>query len=254
MKHILMVQWGRVGSTVLGDLLGQHPDVHWSGEILRGPSLLFPQRGGRPTRYSKSPYFPHEPIGWMRHQMRRRTKPRFGCEVKPWHIGDNGFTEVGFLAHATRLDFDSFVLLHRRNNLRRIVSVLVAAQTKRHHVPLGAEVKLHRVRIDCPNLSVSGHVQPLLHHLRAWDRELATFRELLQGRTVADLEYERDVQDDPLVAFNKIREVAGLPPAMVTVTLARTNPFPLKDMVENLDEVSAYLADTPYSWMAEGDA
>ena len=36
-----------------------------------------------------------------------------------------------------------------------------------------------------------------------------------------------------------------------SVTLSKTNPFPLKDVIENFAEVKATLHNTPYEWMPD---
>ena len=75
--------------------------------------------------------------------------------------------------------------------------------------------------------------------------------EQLIDKNVLHLSYEEHIQDNPKEAYLKICEFLQIKPKKVDVRLSRTNPYPLKDIIENMDEVRDYLHGTPYEWMLE---
>lgn len=120
-----MIQWGRGGSTVHGNLRAQDPSLQADGEIFSG-RLLMGRQWEKPTAHNLSPCFPQAPINWPRRRLKAPSRPLHGFEVEPWHIRLNGMTFPGFLSHVTLLSFDRFVLLSRRSHPRRVVSARVA--------------------------------------------------------------------------------------------------------------------------------
>jgi hypothetical protein len=63
--------------------------------------------------------------------------------------------------------------------------------------------------------------------------------------------YEDDIQSDPTVAYCKVCHYLDIDPGEPSVSLERVNPHPIREVVENFDEVAALIADTPYAWMLE---
>ena len=72
---------------------------------------------------------------------------------------------------------------------------------------------------------------------------------LLAGKNVLNLTYEDDIEQDPQKAYRSICKFVNMEETNASVTLSKTNPFPLKDIIENFAEVKAALHNTPYEWM-----
>ncbi|MCX6973238.1 MAG: hypothetical protein NTZ94_02865, partial [Verrucomicrobia bacterium] len=62
---------------------------------------------------------------------------------------------------------------------------------------------------------------------------------------------ENDIENDPLKAYSKICEFIGVKATKPTISLSKTTPFSIRDLIENFDEVASCLANTPYEWMLE---
>ena len=155
-----------------------------------------------------------------------------------------------YLELLQELGFTHFILLRRRNYLRRAVSALAGRQTKRWQTRRRAGMPT-RVRID-PRVFPTGNIaKPLLEHFRDLDMNYHSASEALEGIPCLELEYEMHILTDPSIAYRMVLDFLGLEALTdaVSIRLQRTNPFPLEDMIENYDEVVSALTDTSYEWM-----
>ena len=242
--HVAMFHIGRCGSTVLGDMLDQHPSIHWDGEIY--------EPGGSVWKAHGSPQEAADPIGFLRKRIGGATRPRYGCEVKFYQARLVNLPMEVLVSSLAALGFKHFIVLTRRNYLRKVVSSLVARASSRWHVPAGAVATLQRVRINVDAVGIDhGHL-PLMELLRGYDADLAQVDALLAHRPVLKLVYEEDIEQDPRAAYRKVCAFIGEAMPPVNVRLDRTTPFPLREIIENYSEVAACLRGTPYEWMIDG--
>lgn len=249
MGHVLMFHLGRCGSTVLGRMLDQHPGLTWGGELYEGPTRDAPAWTGGSSRWARSRFFPHDPVGFLQKSL--ETAPgAFGFEVKPYHLRLNGIELDQYLTGVTALDVDRFLLLSRRNHLRKVVSSLTARRAGRYHRKSGGAARSTRLAIDCSAVRLDNQERSLKDFFRSWEAELDEIRRAMSGRHFLELRYEDDVEQDPRRAYDRILAFLELDPFPAQVTLARTTPFPLADIVTNLTEVLSHLSGTPWEWMA----
>lgn len=233
-----MFHVGRSGSTVLADQLGQHPGLAWAGELLD------------PKRIRLGP---RTALALVEATARAAGERGFGFETKFYHLRRAGLGLGDFVARLDALGFDRFLVVRRRNLLRKVVSSQVARASRSWHLPAGTAAALHTIRIDPDRVPVEGGHRPLVEIIELY---LADFRALdaaLGGRPRLDLVFEDDIRPDPAAACRRALAFLGLPPHPTAVRLAPTTPWPLGRVVENLDQVRAHLAGTPHAWMAGED-
>ena len=247
----VMFHIGRSGSGVLGDLLDQHPDVRWDGEVVK-PRRLHPQLP--PVTRRLWPGAPTRARGLLRVVQRRMASaPRdraYGFEIKFFHLDREGVGLDRFLDMVAGAGVDRYIVLRRRNLLRKVVSSLVAARAGTHHsteTAAGPAV----VVIDVEAVTVDRDRAPLVQLLERWDRQFEDLDRRLAGRRVLPLTYEDDVEADPRLGYGRICDFLDVAPAPADVRLRPTNPFPLDAIVANLDDVREVLAGTRFAWMAE---
>ena len=227
---------GRCGSTVLGDLLGQNSRIFWDSEVF-DPTVR---------------KIPKKPFAYLQRRIERCGKPIYGFETKLYHPEQLGCDTAHYLEQLEGVGFERFIFLTRRNVLRLLVSAWMAmAKAEAYHVAAGAKSSLKRIRLDPLKAELGGVFAPLVDHLRATAGLIADTRQLLNGRDVLDLVYEGDVAENPRRAYLHVCEFLGIEPEPAQVRYGRTTPFPLCDVIENLDEVRAALAGTEFEWMAE---
>ena len=227
---------GRCGSTVLGNLLGQNSRIFWDSEVF-DPTVR---------------KIPKKPFAYLQRRIERCGKPIYGFETKLYHPEQLGYDTTQYLEQLEGVGFERFIFLTRRNVLRLLVSAWMAmAKAEAYHVAAGAKSSLKGIRLDPLKAELGGVFAPLVDHLRATAALIAATRQQLNGRDVLDLVYEKDVAEDPRRAYLRVCEFLGVEPEPAQVRYGRTTPFPLSDVIENLDEVKAALAGTEFMWMTE---
>jgi len=232
-----MFHAGRSGSRVLADLLGQHSHVSWDGEVLEHNSWLW-----------------NEPREFSRFVARRRDAAGpgiYGLEFKFFHARLLGVSLPELLARLDDLGFDHFVILERRNLLRKVVSSVVLHANRRSHIPAGRKAERTRVAIDPQRVAIDRASLPLVDHLKGYRDGFHWLRERLAERNVLELTYEEDIARDPADAYRKVCSFLDLPDEPTDILYARTNPFPLNEIVTNWSEVEAALRGSEFEWMLE---
>lgn len=236
----------RVGSTVLGDLLGQHPRVLWAGEVLWQDHAL------RKQQPIDAPFKPiHNPRRVIRHRMHAAGLRTFGMELQYGDLAMYDLTLERVLPWLTRNHFTHFIVQHRRNTLRQITSSAILFQRDKWRQKAGETTRLTQVTLDPEGLIYHRKRRGLLElieQIHRWhDQTLA----LLRDRRLLTLIYEDDIEADPRVAYRKACDFLDIDPADVAVRDTKMNPFPLREMIENYDQIAALLRDTPHAWMLE---
>lgn len=240
--NVVLFHIGRSGSTVLGDLLYQNKRMFWDGEVIRQFICEQENAGAGPDKS----------LAYICRRIRLATRGRrYGCEIKPFHVQRAGATMDEFVAGLERAGFSHFIVLERRNYLRKVVSSLIAAQTGRWHNSSYEKPERARITIDPDCIQIDHTVTTLLKVLDNYASEFDRLREVLGSRRSLWLTYEDDISSDPVSAYRRVCDFVGLTPASVTTRYARTNPWPLADLIENYSEIDRLLADTPYAWMTE---
>lgn len=243
--HIAMFHIGRCGSTVLGDMLNQHPSIDWDCEIYEPNGVLFHKYGIRADTV--------DPVGFLRNRMAGASKPHYGFEIKPYHARLVKLPMEKLINSLDALGFTHFVLLQRRNSLRKIVSSLAANTTKRWHVPAGTVVPMTKLRLNVNQVCIDCAEKPLLELLREYQADMRDIEQRLIGRSVLKLGYEDDIETDPLKGYRKMCDFLGFSHVPAVIKLGRTTPFLLRDVLENHDEVAAALRGTEFEWMTDDE-
>lgn len=235
-KNVVMLHEGRCGSSVLAGLLGQHSSIHWDGEVF-GKS----NPGGPVIRYIRYSY----PLLYLRQRIARSEHSIYGFETKTdLHLQRYiGVSRGEYLDGLKGLGVSRYIVLDRKNNLRRRVSVRVAKKTKKWLLSKREEPQLVRVELD---------PESVLFWLRRLEKVNDELDELLSDETVLRLTYEEHIKPDPRIGYRRACEFLGLSPEEVSVGMRRINPYPLSDMIKNYDEVCRSLSGTKFEWMLEG--
>ena len=247
--NAVMFHIGRCGSTVVARLLSRHSKICWGNELY---APIFSDWRSRNNGYEVTGELPNDAIDILRTSSIHAWNQFYGFEMKPFHFRLIGYSPEVYLRHLRTLGFTHFVVLDRRNRLRKVISSVIAHQQgKQTHIDADTKSKLTRVHLDVNEIRIDFESKPLLDFLVGYDDQLRLLNTLLQGENTLRLTYEDDIQDDPRVAYSRICNFLGLPPEDSTVELSRTNPFPIREMVENFQELEQTLQGTPYEWMID---
>ena len=231
-----MFHVGRSGSTVLADQLGQHPAMSWARE-------LFDPKRRRLT--------PTKAAVLLDREMEAAGDRRFGFEVKFYHLTAAGLGLATLLPALDRRGFGHFLVVRRRNLLRKIVSSQLARRTGRWHLPLDRPPELRQVHLDLQATRMDGATAPLRTIIEGYEQGFRELEAALAGRKVLELYYEDHIAPDPGAAYRRAAAFLGLPEHPAAVRLRPTTPWPLSAIVSNFGELQRHLAETPHAWMTE---
>ena len=78
-----MLHNGRCGSTVVGNLLAQNPNMHWASELYT--PLFAKWKKEHPNRFplSEQKTIVEKPIEFLKNSISETTKPYYGVVIKP---------------------------------------------------------------------------------------------------------------------------------------------------------------------------
>lgn len=243
--NIAMFHLGRCGSTVLSSLLDQHRSVYWASEFY---STVFKKWEKANDGNEIAGEMPADAIDLLKANMRKAFHRYYGFEIKPFHFQLIAYEPEFFMENLEKLGFAYFIHLDRKNRLRKIVSSLRAHEDKKSYHQSG-KAKLKKVRVDVDHIVIDFNAKSLLEFLSDYDLQYSSVKSLLAPKKPLNLSYEDDIQEDPMIGYKKICDYIGLKPKDVTINLSRTNPFPVREMIENINEVERVLSGTEYEWM-----
>jgi len=231
-----LVNFGRSGSTVIGDMLHQCPGVDWAYELFNPTvSQIGPGKGYERLR-------------------RRLTAPRtnrFGFEAVVEQIVAQGLTVADFVERASADGVGDWVLLTRRNLLRQHVSIMLAHESGRYHeqrTDFWRPTERRRLHLDV----AKGAGDWLVNHFRERVRDVEAVRTTLKDRHFFELVYEDDVERDPRQAIARLATFLRLPDYDPVVRYLPVEPYSLAETIGNYAEVAAVLEKTEFAWMLEG--
>ena len=103
MNNIMMLHNGRCGSTVVGNLLAQNPNIHWASELYT--PLFEKWKKEHPNRFpvSEQKTIVENPIEILKNSMNETTNPYYGVAIKPVQL-----VLIGFLLLQILLIFNLF--------------------------------------------------------------------------------------------------------------------------------------------------
>lgn len=233
--NIVMFHLGRSGSTVLARMLSDHRKIFWVGEIYN-----------LPIRFGK--YTTTNPILRLDKKMRFVPNEFFGFEVKPFHLELLGISLAQFVDALRCRDFSHFVLLERRNYLRKIISSVILHQYgKRHENSASPTLTKVFLNIDC--IEIDRQRKTLLGFLEKFDKDIKEVKRACERDTLLEIVYEDHIFGDPFVGYKRMCDFLSLTPEQTSIRISKTNPFPIHEMVINFEEVEKTLRGTAYEWM-----
>ena len=243
--NIASFHLGRSGSRLLGDLLKQHPRVVWEGELF-SPGRL-------ESIAARWPRLTRDRLTILKLRMQIAGSRCFGFETQPPQVEYMDMSISEYVQRLEDLGFGHFIILERKNHLRRIVSMMVARKTSQWHRAPGESSPLVRIELDVDRLLLSRgrdtERRSLVAHLQREQDSMATLKEILGDRRLLCLTYEDDIVGHPEIAYRQVCEFAGMGYHRATVRFEKTNPFELSDVLTNFSEVERALYGTDFEWM-----
>lgn len=211
-RLFLVLGRSRTGSNLLVRMLDQHPAIRCSGEVFRD--------GGDAE--------------WQANLSRLR------ADEMPWR-GFKMFYYHGSEKLWTHLAGDAaipVVHLKRWNVLRTAVSRKLAVESDRW-VSMGDDPEPEKKRVTFTPQELESDF--IITRIRE-----AAFDERFRDHSVFPVEFE-DLAADPEDVYRRVLRLLGLPIEPVEVRTRRQNPEPLRQHVDNFDELAEHFAGSPWA-------
>lgn len=250
-QRVAMFHVGRSGSSVLANMLAQHSDVYWEAELYeKRMAACEKQVGPIVLGDSRCPILPLVELGEC---IKSHHNKLYGVEVKFFHLKHSDMELGTYIDGLKSLGFDRWILLRRQNLLRVVVSAVIGGKVGKFHAytskPDYPKMTIH---LDPNNVINDRQSLSLLAFLDGYVEDFRKLEALLSDQDTLSLTYETDIEQNPYVAYEQVMDYLDVTDiGKPKINLRRTNPYPISQLISNIDEVRDYLRGTPYAWMAE---
>lgn len=250
--HVLMLHSGRSGSTLLGDMMDQHPQVFWDGEVVE--KLLHDISRNENIGIDKLEN--RLSLKDVITKVERRMKTRggrsiYGMELQDYHLKFIKSSVGDFISELRPLGFNRFIYLDR-HPIRKLVSHLIATKKGEWHIGANQRASKPKIRINPDRIYIGHSFSNLFDSLN----QMTQFREdsirNVNGEKYLELSYDDDIKSDPSVAASKICTHLGIPDHQPRIKFAKTADSKLSDLIENYEEIERVLLRSGH--LAEGES
>lgn len=235
-RTVAMFHAKRSGSTVLSDLLRKHPKIFWDSEI-NTPYIV--------KSFNKQVVHGAHNLAKAISRLQRRSlhapkKGFYGFEATSCDSYVGHISLVDYIEYMHYLGIGYFIILKRKNSLKKIVSWFVARERGHNHLFSNEKVRLTQIALD---------TKKLIEILQLDYNYFRMLTELLRNSCVLQLTYEDDISHNPLVAYRRVCNYLDIESIEFSTRLKKTNPYELSKIISNFEEVKHTLSGTPYEWM-----
>lgn len=243
--RICCFHFGRCGSTLLGNMLAGHPQLDWKGEIFHA----FHERENRDEVI--------EPFSVIQGLLAESSFRNFGFETKFQHLDCNGLNVEleAYVSSLKDLGFEKLMIIVRRNYLRQAISVARGQATGEWHVSsTDPKPEFRPIEFDIENVSLGGVNRSMIDCFDFLDRQYEFAEETFHrmGLDFLKIQYEDDLENDPISGYRKSLSWLGLRFSKPQISVRRLECRPLAHAVSNFSKVRDCLAGTKYEWMCSG--
>ena len=266
-RHFVIIHASRSGSTVLGELLGQNPEISWHGEALEPYRARFEDYRLSndkfewyleklfPSHFAKEPFdyytnsdvrFQMNPKKLLPHYFAKTmTAKKFvGCSLQAYDfLYSQGGLKYFLELYSEFKPSAYFIQLSRRNLMRLVLSKRMAAGKNIWHSTTPAA--------GSPPSYTVGDIREFIREIKVFERWQKEQEQALAKYHPLKLVYEDDIMNTPVVAYEKICRFFNLKPSLVSPKLVRTNPWKSSEILMDYDVLERGLRNTPYEWMLE---
>lgn len=234
--NVTMFHIGRCGSTVVGMLLNQHPEIRWGGELFA--SLK--------KKYGRDSWVWENPLRMIRLRTNIHICKVFGIEIKKKHFEDVKMRMKRTIDELEKLEYERYIILKRNNYLKWEVSKIVGNRMKKWN--FDEDVDPPKVKVPIKSEDGKGIVE----YFQEVDRFYEKVESSIGNKNALKISYERDIKENPKKAFMKIVEWLGLKKVDVKVGTKKINKKDIEERIINYKEVRQALDRTEYEWMVRG--
>jgi len=247
-SRVVMLHIGRCGSTVVAKLLEQHRNIYWANELYEP---IFKQWDRLNPGFTEAGTMPTPPIDYLKLSICKSSAKTYGFEIKPYHFRLMNISFEEYIEKIEMLGFQHFILLDRKNKLRKIISSIKSKESGVYHLKKGYSPNLQKIKIPLDNVEIDHESKSLLKFIDDYINDMNAINNILKNKNILKLNYEDDIEENPINAYEKICDFIGVKKIKPTISLSKTTPFPIRDLIENYDAVVNCLNCSSHGWMLE---
>lgn len=247
-KKVAILHVGRCGSSVISRMLNQNKDFFNSEEIF----LNYHEKGRSFTK--------EEIESIISIQEQRKTSKIYAFETKyssydAWGGSDLSINCLNidienYLRILKNLKYDNLIILERKNQLNRIISILMGRKTGIWHQEVDSQKK-NKIQLQNQLTDEVNNVKiGLLEYIDIMASESDRLIEKTKDFTVLNLTYEDHIEKNPLLAYDMICDFLKISnPVSPEIKLQKTNRGTVKDKIINYEEIHNYMKGSKHEWM-----
>lgn len=250
--HVLMLHCGRSGSTLLGDMLDQHPDVFWDGEVVEKLLHKTSQKESVGIDHLQGEFSLEDIVNRIANRIRTRSAGRiYGIEIQDYHMDFINCSVEDFLINIKEMGFSKFIYLDR-HPIRKMISHLVATQNNEWHINRNQRASRSKIHIVHDRIYIGHRFTTVKESLDQMIKFKEKSIQFLGADHILKLDYDTDIKFDPMEALSKVCAHLEIPENKPKLKFAKTADLQLSDLVENYSEVESALLRSGH--LAEGDS
>jgi LPS sulfotransferase NodH len=253
-EKVVIIHFGRVGSTVLSELLNQNSELFSAGEIYNNNVNKYIENKGKSWYEIYPNYIEFMENYYQETKLQNPTflenKKYYIFEYKPYIEGcEIEYEKV--IQDFNKVGIEKFIFLYRKNFLRRLVSSMISFETGVWHIQ-ELPKKINQVYINVDNIEDSyiGYDyknKSLCEAIKLYDNYVNQIEKYIHLNQGICLSFEDDIAENPCKAYQKVCNFLGIKPLdNPEIRLKRQNPYSLKEIIVNFEEVENYLKDTNF--------
>ncbi|MHA7943008.1 hypothetical protein ACJOV8_008040 [Formosa sp. 3Alg 14/1] len=248
-KGVAMFHFGRCGSTVVSELLNQHPSIKWDNELFQIIKM------GKPKLFDVN--YEKDMFKVLVNRYSRTREEFYGFEtkaIKEAHLGSSylNLEFQTYLDELIDLGFNKFIILKRRNYLKQVFSIARGIENKQFHFKNKENLKGKKINFD-PQKVVYGNMQEdILKVFNRIEERYELLEKTLKEKGVEYLEiyYEDHIEEDPNLAYQLICDyIDALPHNKVEIKQKKISGHSILDEMIEPELVMNHLRNTQYEWM-----
>ena len=258
-EKAVIIHFGRVGSTILSQMLNQNSEIISAGEIYNDKVNKMSELQGKPWYEIYDNYLDFLDIYYQQsvQKIGSNNYRYYIFEYKPYTEGCEINTESIFNNFNKEKGINKFIFLYRKNYLRRLVSVMISFKTQVWHINKKQKItdQINQVYIDI-NQVKDGDIgiinKSLLETLESYYEYINYIKKYIDFQQGLCLSFEDDIASNPYKGYRKVCDFLNVKPlSNPEINLKRQNPSSLKEIITNFKEVEDYLKNTNFSPLLE---
>jgi LPS sulfotransferase NodH len=253
-EKVVIIHFGRVGSTVLSELLNQTSDLFSAGEIYNNAVNEYIEKNGK-SWYEIYPNYIDFLENYYQETISQnpiffKSKKYYIFEYKTYMERCETRLEKIFKDFNT-VGMKKFIFLYRKNCLRRLISSMISFETGVWHIRESPK-NINQVHINVDNIEdiyISNDFKnkSLGESIKFYDDYVNQVKKYIQLNKGICLSFEDDIAENPCRAYQKVCDFLGVKPLdNPEISLKRQNPYSLKEIIVNFEEVEDYLKNNNF--------